>query len=220
MRPYIDIHTHKAPSRDQSIIQFFNQIIGKKHRPTSSYSVGIHPCYISPDYDKQYQLLEHIVTDPNVIAIGECGLDKNSFTTWDRQLKTFRKQIQLANELQKALVIHCVRSYDEVTNILNIEKTKVPVLFHGVNKKQSLLLSLINRGFYISLGEFIRRGNHDDFIKTVDLAYICLETDNSPACIKDIYAYFCQIRNISLEQLQEQMVLNVEKIFQYKLRRQ
>lgn len=218
MTVYFDIHTHKTAADDPLVIEFFNQIIAERTTPTSSYTVGIHPCYIGEDPQAQSIQLEQAVGHNEVVAVGECGLDKICNTDWELQIRMFREQIQLANRIQKPLIIHCVRAYDEVTRIIKEEKSKVPVVFHGVNKKKDLLFSLLNRGYYIGLGAFILKGRHDDFIKTADLEKIFLETDNNPTCIKDIYAYFCQIRNISLEQLKQQIAHNVEKVFEYKVR--
>lgn len=217
MTVYFDVHTHKRPNDDQSVICFYNYIIGQKFLPSSIYTAGVHPCYISSKDLMQFNHLEKIITDINLIAIGECGLDKICNNNWDLQIEVFSKQIQMANQIQKTLIIHCVRAFDEIVNVLKKENNTVPVVFHGINKNPNLLNSLINRGYIISLGDFILRGRHDDFIRKVDLEKILLETDNSSTCIKDIYAYFCQIRNITLEQLKEQIAQNVEDVFNYKI---
>jgi len=216
MLPYIDIHTHQHIVENE-LFQVLNTIIGKEEVPNSICSVGIHPWYFDNNLDEQYALLRVAIQQPNVIAIGECGLDKICNTPWDRQIQVFEQQIQLANTSQKPLIIHCVRAYEEVIYVLMEQKVQVPVLFHGVNKKLPLIQSLIKLGYYISFGGFILDGQHDEAIKTIDLTKIFLETDNKSTNIIDIYSYFCRVRNISIEQLKQQLVQNMSNVFNYKI---
>lgn len=216
MLPYIDIHTHQRLA-DNTILQVLNHIVGQEEIPNMVCSAGIHPWYIDHDLEKQYFILAETAQQANVIAIGECGLDKICNTPWDTQLEVFVHQIQLANELRKPLIIHCVRAYEEVLYTLKQQKIQVPVLFHGVNKKYHLIESLLQQGYYIGLGAFILNGHHDVTIKTIDLDKIFLETDNISTNIVDIYSYFCRVRNITIEQLQHQVIQNVSKVFNYQI---
>lgn len=217
MLPYIDIHTHQILQKE-NIIQVFNHIIGRDIiLPDTICSAGIHPWYVHEDVEKQFYLLHNEAEKSNIIAIGECGLDKICDTIWELQVQVFERQIQLANHINKPLIIHCVRAYEEVLHILKHLKAQVPVIFHGVNKKQTLIQSLINQGYYIGLGTFILDGRHDELIKAIALDKFFLETDNKSTDIVDIYSYFCRVRNISVEQLQQQLVQNVSNVFNYNI---
>lgn len=214
MLVYIDIHTHQK-TIDNRVFAVRNQIISKDETLDSTCSAGIHPWYIDSDIEQQYAELQKTVQRPNVLAIGECGLDKVCDTPWNIQIEVFKKQIQLANDIKKPLLIHCVRAYEEVLQLLKEEKNKVPTLFHGINKKYPLIQSLINQNHYISLGAFVLDGRHDETIKKIDLTKFFLETDNISTNIIDIYSYFCRVRNISIEQLKQQLVQNLSKAFNY-----
>ncbi len=216
MIPYIDIHTHQIIA-DSSILQVFNQIIGQQDVSNSIKTNGIHPWYINQDLKQQLALLEHYAKQPNSIAIGECGLDKLASTNWEVQIEAFKEQILLANRLNKPLVIHCVKAYEEVFQQLKQFQVAVPVFFHGVNKKNTLIESLVKKGYYVGLGAFILHGRHDDLIAKIDLTKIFLETDDQSISIVDIYSYFSRIRKISIEQLKEQLVQNFEEVFNYKI---
>lgn len=213
MLAYIDIHTHQK-TRDSNVFAITNQIIGREETLDSICSTGIHPWYID-NIQLQYDELQRTLINPNVLAVGECGLDKVCSTAWEVQIQVFRKQIQLANAIDKPLIIHCVRAYEEVLQLLKEENNKVPILFHGVNKKYPLIQSLIKQNHYVSLGAFILDGHHDDTIKNIDLTKFFLETDNKSTDIVDIYSYFCRVRNMSIEQLKSQLVQNLSKAFNY-----
>ena len=147
--PYIDIHTHQLQA-EKDIIQLLNCIVGKEELPNGICSVGIHPWYINDEKEAQFELLKAYASHENVLAIGECGLDKITETDRNLQVETFEKQIQLANALQKPLILHCVRAYQEVFALLKEQKAGAPVLFHGFKKKAELAQSILQNGYYIS----------------------------------------------------------------------
>ena len=72
MNKYIDIHTHHD-NTDVSIISIKSVIAGI-NTPTDNnwFSAGIHPWYLNENYLTE---LEKLVTQPNCLAVGECGLD-------------------------------------------------------------------------------------------------------------------------------------------------
>ena len=216
MLPYIDIHTHQL-HENSNTFELLNCIVGKEEFPTTICSVGIHPWYIHEDINAQFSLLKSDAINENVLAIGECGLDKITETDWTTQVKIFEKQIQLANDLHKPLIIHCVRAYQEVFTILKDQKVTVPVIFHGFNKKAELGNSILNQGYFVSLGTSILQGNQDDFIQSVDLNKIFFETDNKSTNVVDIYSYFCNVRKIMMYDLQEQIIKNFQNVFRYNI---
>src|SRR5690606_8155908 len=216
MLTYIDIHTHQL-KKDSNTFQLLNCIIGEENFPKEICSVGIHPWHIDKEKDIQFELLKSSSTAENILAIGEFGLDKITETNWQLQIEIFEKQIQLANVLQKPLIIHCVRAYQEVLAILKEQKVNVPVVFHGFNKKAELGNSILQQEYFVSLGSSILKGNQDDFIKSVDLTKIFFETDDISTNVVDIYSYFCSIRKISMFDLQEQIVKNFQNVFRYNI---
>lgn len=216
MQFYIDIHTHHIKT-EENTFQLLNCIIGKEEFPNQKCSVGIHPWYVEDNTNKQFELLQQYAANKNVWAIGECGLDKLTETDWNLQVDIFEKQTQLANALQKPLIIHCVRAYQEVFHILKEQKVTVPVLFHGFNKNAEFGHSILNQGYYVSLGSSILKGHQDNLIQEIDLDKIFFETDNKSTNVVDIYSYFCSVRKITMSDLKEQIVKNFENVFRYKI---
>ncbi|MBW7912590.1 MAG: TatD family hydrolase [Taibaiella sp.] len=188
MDAYIDIHTHKQSATGLSVINRHEDFAQALDGVTCS--LGVHPWYIQADApDTQLANLRQYAALPNVIAIGECGLDKATDTDWQLQGRVFAAQIALANELNKPLVIHCVRAYEEVLDILHDSQVAVPVIFHGFNKNAQLAERLINAGYYLSFGAaLLNEGSYAAKALThIPLERIFLETDDSAVPIEQIY---------------------------------
>lgn len=209
---YIDIHTHHQQV-DKGTFQLQNIIIGKDTLPMHPCSVGIHPWYINSDVEAQFALLEDSARHKNVLAVGECGLDKLCETDWKLQTDVFQRQIAIAESLQKPLIMHCVRAYQEVQKVL--KRTTQPIVFHRFNKNIELAQQLLQQGYYLSLGAEILRGKMDAHIRELPLEKIFLETDDKAISIIEIYAYFCTVRKINPIHLKEQIGKNFEKVFKY-----
>lgn len=210
-----DIHTHKHAEPNEGIFTLPNVIVSKDALFRTPCSAGIHPWYIDSDFQRQFETLEKYISKPDVIAIGECGLDKMTSTPWEKQLMAFERQIELANQINKPLIIHCVKAYSEIFSSLTAKYNKVPVLIHGYAKNWELAQTLLKHGYYFSLGPHILKGNMTEVVSHIPLDRLFLETDDKNAKISEIYAYFCRARKLPIEQLEQQIMLNFKKIFNY-----
>lgn len=214
MEGYIDIHTHKQSARDVSVINRYKDFAQAVDGTTCS--IGIHPWYIQADgLNEQFEELTSHAALPNVIAIGECGLDKLTDTDWQLQLTAFREQVRLANQLKKPLIIHCVRAYEEVLHILKEEKVQVPVIFHGYNKNIELAERLINAGYYLSFGAALLKegSNAASVIQSLPASQFFLETDDSPEPIAGIYDAAASLLKTERNALILQLQNNFRRVF-------
>jgi Tat protein secretion system quality control protein TatD with DNase activity len=91
-----------------------------------------------------------------VVAIGECGLDRNIDLPLDIQTSIFKRHIELAETLQKPLVIHCVRAFSELIALKKNTKSTVPWIIHGFHKKEEVFQQLLKHDFYFSFGAAMR----------------------------------------------------------------
>jgi len=207
---YYNVHTHPhGASEDVLYIEnlyknFEGNIDGKK------VSMGLHPWYLDAEkLDQEIENLAKYSVKPEVLAIGECGLDKLSGTDWNLQLKAFRAQVKLAQEMNKPLIIHCVKAFNEV--LLELKQVKVPVIMHGINNKLSIVQPAIDRGFYLSFGKALLGQNETTLntFRNSPLEQVFLETDDSDADIREIYRSAARIKNIS----EKEIVLQLEKNF-------
>lgn len=210
---YINIHTHHtSPPTDVLSVVSLYEGFSRVH-DLETCSAGLHPWHLD-NIETRWQQLKTAATEPSVIAIGECGLDKINDTDWKLQLDAFTRQIALAQQLSKPLIIHCVRAYDEVMHLLQEQKVTVPVIFHGFHKSPQLAAQLIGHGYYLSFGAgLIKGGQPAATFKTVRLDHVFLETDDAPQDIKGIYQMAALLRETTEEALILQLQQNFKTVF-------
>lgn len=207
MQSFIDIHTHHRISKN-AIVNFYAEF--DKHDTVPQSSLGLHPWYLQ-NADEYFFQLAKFAPAKNVLTIGECGLDKVCDTDWQLQERVFKKQIELANQLQKPLIIHCVRAYNECISFL--KQSEVPVIFHGFNSNINIANMLLEKGFYLSIGTVIFNQTFENVFERLPLERIFFETDDSQTEISHIYKRASEIKNISIETLILQIENNFQKIF-------
>lgn len=202
---YFNFHHHSVDNFGIYNLNFNEQI------PKSIFSAGIHPKDISKNFEAQLSWLREIAVDKNCVAIGECGLDSLVEADLDIQKEVFLRQIFLANELKKPLIIHCVRQFQE---LLNYKKgAHVPMIIHGFNKKSTVGNQLTLKGFHFSFGKsLLQNVDLQLFFRKLPLDHFFLETDAAEIDINLIYQKAAEIKNISLELTQEIIEENLQKI--------
>lgn len=97
--------------------------------------------------------LEELVRHPQVLAVGEVGLDKLADAPMDLQVEVFRRQACLAEEVGKPLVIHLVKAVDELLKVKRDLRPSNPWIIHGFRGKAALAEEYLKHGFYLSFGE-------------------------------------------------------------------
>lgn len=211
---FINIHTHSQLYDAQ--VEIVNLFVGKGER-TNFYSYGIHPWYVKDDYAYELDHLRNIAKEKRCIAIGECGLDKMSSVDFALQQEVFEEQIKLANELNKPLIIHCVKAFNELINCLNLNDNKVPVIIHGFNNNENIARILKEQGYYFSFGKALLgyESNAAKAIKTVGRKVFFLETDDADLSIKYVYRKASELLGIDEEIIKLQMLENFKSVFNF-----
>lgn len=210
---FYNIHTHHTPAAGQWAIvnlqQDFDAIPG-----TGLFSAGLHPWYLNEETaGVALQQLNLALQKANVLAVGECGLDKVCKTDYELQQHYFRQQVLLANQHNKPLILHCVKAFDDTLRILKEAAVAVPVIFHGYHKSAELAAQLVKAGYYLSFGKHIMQAATADVFQSIPLNHIFLETDAAESGIEVLYAQAAAIKNISISQLEEQVAANAAKLF-------
>ena len=179
----LDIHTHFQPPKnyDYEVIQ---NCYPSNFDPKEGafYSLGIHPWYVESetfDFDKLYSQSKH----KQVLAIGEAGLDKYSKVSFDKQEERFISQILISEELEKPLIIHGVKSEQELLKIKKEINPKQPWILHGFRGGKQQAERYVKHGFFISIG---LKYNNTSF-EAIPLQRLFLETDDVETNIKDLY---------------------------------
>ena len=199
-----DLHTHNNDADGMfSILNSYGYIAGR------NISIGIHPWSIDGNWKNVFAEIEKQATNRNVRAIGECGIDKlKSPASIEEQIEIFKAHALLAEEIQKPLIIHCVKGFDEIIAIYREVLPKQAWIVHGFRGKPQQAEQLIKEGFYISFGEKF----NIDSLKAVPMEKLFIESDESKTSINDIYTLIAEARGCSVEKLALAVMQNVEKV--------
>lgn len=203
---YYNIHTHRPPaSPDEKAIISID--IRNLHplEPSFYYSAGIHPWYASEDLFNALQ--QTIAKQSNIVAIGETGLDKLTQTPWELQKKLFLDQIDLAENLKKPLIIHCVKAWPELIAIHKTSRPSVPWIIHGFRGKGELAHQLIQLGFYLSFGLHYQT---EAIFEAWNSKRLFMETDDKEISIQEIYTSASSTLGISEDILSEEILSNLQ----------
>lgn len=203
----LDIHHHFLTKKG-----IYNLDLGEDV-PQIPFSVGLHPKDIDENVEQHLERVRDISKkNPLCWAVGECGLDSLVSVPLSVQERVLEAQILWANEIQKPVIIHCVRRFSELLRFSKIAKT--PLIIHGFNKKKTIVEELLKKGFYLSLGKLLLYNeNLQQLAKDLPLNRIFLETDVWEGEVSQIYDKLARLRNISIEVLQEQIKKNIKEVF-------
>lgn len=204
----LDIHTHHLPSTPGQAIVNVNPT-DFTPQPGHYYSVGFHPWHLLPDHSEDWEKLNNIATHPQVLAIGESGLDKVAEVSLSLQIVAFERQLLLASHVRKPLIIHCVRSYNEIMEFKKDFNPQNPWIIHGFRGKKELALQLTNQGIYLSFGYKYQ----EDALRAVPPDRLFFETDESRMDIYHIYEQAASHLYLSVNELTTQVQQNINNLF-------
>lgn len=144
--------------------------------------MGLHPCYVKENYLEELAHVEAQLGKHKFYAIGEIGIDLFwDKTTLDIQKTAFQRQIQLAKKHKLAINIHCRDAFDEVFEVLELEKSpELFGIFHCFSGDLEQAKKAISYGLKLGIGGVVtfKNGKIDQFIDQIDLQHIVLETDS------------------------------------------
>ena len=179
--------------------------------PESYFSVGIHPKDIDENWQKHFEAFKKISLQDNCLAIGECGLDALIDIDANLQKTVFERQILWANEIQKPVIIHCVKWFQELIPFQKL--AEVSLIIHGFNKKKSVADEMLKHGFFLSFGKSVLYNlSLQSILKEIPIDKIFLETDDTDFDIAELYQKVSEIKEISLEELQKKISENLQSI--------
>lgn len=219
---FIDIHTHTEES-NENLLQIINLNLESPCPEQGYYSYGIHPWALdNVDFQIEEALssLEARLQSPNVIALGEAGLDKIHKASFERQVAVFERQIELSEALQKPMILHDVRSHNEIIALRKKHKAQQPWIVHGFSGTEQDIKQLIGQGIYLSVGENLLHPERKIYksFKFIDLDYLFLETDMAEIEVEKVYEAAAKLLEMDLSDLQIRIFANFARLFGRKTR--
>lgn len=137
------------------------------------YAVGIHPWWTAqPDFDLECHLaaLRLLLPLPEVVQLGECGLDtlqgdgpERTAASLEFQRDVLTEQVRLSEEYSVPLTLHCVRTYDQILGLRKELRPTQTWTIHGFRGRPALAQQLLDAGFDLSFGS---RRNEESYALT------------------------------------------------------
>lgn len=192
--------------------------------------IGLHPCSVKNDYLTVLEELKKQINSANFIAIGEIGID----LYWDKtfieeQKQAFRTQIHWAKKYKLPIVVHCRNSFDEIYKILKEEAdNNLHGVLHCFSGDLEQAKKIIDLNFFLGIGGVLTFKNSglELVIKKIPIEKIIIETDgpylaptpyrgkrNDPKYLSLIAMKLCDIKNISMSKLTNQLYKNTNSLF-------
>lgn len=198
--------------------------------PGLYYCLGVHPWFAETHEERDIQILADLLgrCPDRCVGVGECGLDKLKGDI-DAQRPWFEGQVELASALNYPLIIHSVKTHDEVHGTLNRVGWSGRALIHGFSGSYQQAKKLVDLGCYIGVGGVItyqRATKTRDAIARLPLESLVLETDapdmapegvahgyNSPAFMGLISQALAELRGVPDQTLMPVLLDNVCRLY-------
>lgn len=135
--------------------------------------------------------------------------------TFEKQITIFEWQIDLSEALQKPIILHDVKSHNEILALRKKHKAKQPWILHGFNGTEQDIWQLTGRGLYLSVGESLLHSERKiaKSLKNMPLEMLFLETDMAEVGIEMIYEAAAKLLEMDLSVLQRLLFANFAQVF-------
>ena len=205
-----DAHSHRVNTGEVNTVynvRINDDPMSLPHGPRLYFSVGIHPWDADRFQPSWLDKLNILLNYQQVVAIGECGLDKNSEAAMNNQLEVFERQIILSEIAYKPLIIHCVGCFNELMELRGKHSPSQAWIIHGFRGKPELAQQLLKAGFYLSYGE----KHNAESVAATPPDRLLIETDDSGKELEEVAAAVAAVCKYAPEDLTA-----AEKLFRIK----
>lgn len=208
------------------------------------FALGIHPWFANDldsfknDNSKMDTLSDallaqlnksQLLTKPQCVAIGECGMDAMIDTDLSWQEQLLEAHVQLACDLDKPLIIHVRKTHNPTLQLLSRYRPSAGGVIHGFTGSIDLAKQYWQLGFYLGIGGSItypRANKTRNTVQAMPLESLLLETDapdmplqgkqgqaNSPLALINVAKTLAELRGESLEKVAQQTRYNAQRLF-------
>ena len=224
------VHRFFIPAIDSSYTERMFSL--EKNYPNDVFlMMGLHPTSVKENVKSELQHVKDWIDKKSFVAIGEIGID----LYWDKtylkeQQEAFQTQIIWAKEKKLPIVIHCRDAFDEIFDILELEKgPDLYGIFHCFTGTLEQAEKAISYNMKLGIGGVatFKNGKIDTFLNQIPLEHIVLETDapylspsphrgkrNESSYITYVIEKLATIYNVSINEIIERTTENSKHIFE------
>lgn len=217
------------PNIDESSIDDM-LALEERHPEWCFAMMGLHPCSVKGDFEKQLYVIEAWLRKRKFAAVGEMGTDLYwDKTFWEQQKEAFVIQARWAREFGLPMIIHCRQSIDETIALLSpLAGDGLTGIFHCFTGNEEQAAQVVELGFYLGIGGVatFKNGGIDKILPNVPVDRLVLETDspylapvphrgkrNEPAYLALIAQKVSEILGLTVEELARLTSENAAHVF-------
>lgn len=206
---FFNTHTHISKHSEYEILQ------GRENEPTNKFhSLGIHPWDAEKFSLSHEQLIQNVLDFPACLAIGEIGLDSLKGPDMEIQKAAFIAQINISEEYQLPVIIHCVKAWNELKTLKKSLNPTQKWIYHGF-AQSAIVNEVVQQGLMISLGSaLLNHPKNQLIVDSIPDDRLLIETDDSSVEISEIYETIARLKKISLQELAALVADNFKHTFQ------
>ncbi|MEW5827074.1 MAG: TatD family hydrolase [Candidatus Bipolaricaulota bacterium] len=203
--------------------------LAQRHRHIWA-AVGIHPHDAKEMDAAALRELETLAGQPNVVAVGEIGLDYyRDLSPRDVQRRAFAEQIEMARRLNLPMILHNRESTDDLLDVLRRTGRTHRGVVHSFLGDRNLAETLMERGLYLGVGGPITYPANSalrEAVARVPLDRLLLETDcpyltpvphrgtrNEPRYVERVAEAVAHLRGLSMDDVQRATRENASRLF-------
>lgn len=127
-----------------------------ENNPMFDLAIGVHPSDVADVSESEYQKMINYLDHPQVVAVGEIGLDYYWSTDHkELQIQRFKEQIELANKHNLPIIVHLRSSKEDILEILKKNTVKKHGVIHCFTEEVTDMKEFLKLGFYIGFGGIV-----------------------------------------------------------------
>jgi len=210
--------------------------LAREHPGQLYATAGVHPHRASEFDDDTEALLRQLAAEPEVVAVGETGLDYfRDFSPREQQREAFQRQLGIGTDTGLPLFLHMRDAHHDFLAILReVREQLSDVVVHCFTGNRAELRDYLDLDCHIGITGWIcdeRRGTHMlDFLQDIPADRLMIETDapylkprnlrprvkshrNEPRWLPWILGTIAEARKEPKELLAEQTTANARRFF-------
>jgi len=220
--------------------------MAEKYKQGVYAAIALHPVHLGPskyidEEEAQFQIREEkfdkqkykkLAKNSKVVAIGETGLDYHYMDIASPHIKELQKEVfiqhlELVQEVNKPIIFHCRKAYDDLLYELRVTSYELRGVLHCFMGKRSQAEEFLKMGFYLGFNGLITYcRDYDKVIRSTPLEKILIETDcpyltpvphrgerNEPLYVKYVAEKIAALKEVNFEEVARQTTKNAKELF-------